>query len=69
MAEAKPDRRGYVTMHHPKTGAVQEFVPETVDAWIASGWKVGRPRMEAEKAEVFVPSEPTAAPAATNKEN
>lgn len=38
MAEPKQNSRGYVVLKHPKTGAVQEFVPESVESWKASGW-------------------------------
>jgi hypothetical protein len=38
MADPKQNSKGYVVLKHSKTGAVQEFVPESVDAWKASGW-------------------------------
>lgn len=38
MADPKQNSKGYVVLKHSKTGAVQEFVPESVEAWKASGW-------------------------------
>jgi len=34
----EPNERGMVVLKHPKTGLVQQFVPESVDTWLDSGW-------------------------------
>ena len=38
MADPKVNRQGYVVLTNKKTGAVQEFVPESVDVWLDAGW-------------------------------
>lgn len=35
----EPNSKGLVVLKHPKTGAVQEFVAESVEAWMDSGWE------------------------------
>lgn len=51
MAEAEPkvNSRGYVVLKNKETGAVQEFLPEAVDTWKASGWEIANEK-DVEKA-------------------
>lgn len=56
---------GYVVMRHPATGAVHEFVAETVDAWKESGWVLDNDP----SAEVQVIQTAETTPADTEKEN
>lgn len=39
VEEPKVNKKGYVVLKHPKTDAVQEFLPESVEVWEDAGWK------------------------------
>jgi len=59
MAEPKQNNRGYVVLKNSKTGAIQEFVPESVETWLDSGWTVASEtevKKAVEKGEVDLPS-------------
>lgn len=35
----EPNANGLVVLKHKETGGVQEFVAESVDTWLESGWE------------------------------
>jgi len=38
-AAPEPNSKGLVVLKHKETGAVQEFVAESVETWMNSGWE------------------------------